>query len=106
MVARGHEVLVLTPARVPPSEPYVVRSAVAERAAAFERSRIGGTFEVIPNGVDTAAFAAASPVDVGPGTKLLFVGRLDERKGFPVALETFRRLAASRDDLRLVVAGD
>ncbi len=197
MVARGHEVLVLTPARVPPAEPYVVRVgrpvdipynasnapidprpwsrrrirdllrafgpdvihahqptapstglwvtlearapvvgtfhsgaararlydlaapllrrvagrlairiAVSERAAAFERSRIGGTFEVIPNGVDTAAFAAASPVDVGPGTKLLFVGRLDERKGFPVALEAFRRLAASRDDLRLVVAGD
>jgi phosphatidylinositol alpha-mannosyltransferase len=83
-----------------------IRIAVSERAAAFERSRIGGAFEIIPNGVDTIAFAAAAPADLGQGTKLLFVGRLDERKGFPVAVEAFRRLAASREDLRLVVAGD
>ena len=82
------------------------RIAVSERAAAFERSRIGGIFEVIPNGVETAAFAEATPADLGPGTKLLFVGRLDARKGFPVAVDAFRRLAARRDDLRLVVAGD
>ncbi|MDP9300690.1 MAG: glycosyltransferase family 4 protein, partial [Actinomycetota bacterium] len=83
-----------------------IRIAVSERAAAFERSRIGGPFEIIPNGVDTAAFADAAPADLGSGTKLLFVGRLDERKGFPVAVEAFRRLVASRDDLRLIVAGD
>ncbi|TMK61064.1 MAG: glycosyltransferase family 4 protein [Actinobacteria bacterium] len=83
-----------------------VRIAVSERAAAFERSRIGGAFEIIPNGVETAAFAEATPADLGAGTKLLFVGRLDARKGFPVAVDAFRRLAARRDDLRLVVAGD
>jgi len=83
-----------------------VRIAVSERAAAFERSRIGGAFEIIPNGVETAAFAEAIPADLGAGTKLLFVGRLDARKGFPAAVDAFRRLAARRDDLRLVVAGD
>ena len=83
-----------------------IRIAVSERAAAFERSRIGGPFEIIPNGVDTAAFAGAGPADLGAGTKLLFVGRLDERKGFPVAVEAFRRLVATREDLLLVVAGD
>jgi phosphatidylinositol alpha-mannosyltransferase len=83
-----------------------VRVAVSERAAAFERSRIGGAFEIIPNGVDTIAFARATPADLGAGTKLLFVGRLDERKGFAVAVEAFRRLAATRENLLLVVAGD
>jgi phosphatidylinositol alpha-mannosyltransferase len=83
-----------------------VRIAVSERAAAFERSRIGGAFEIIPNGVETAAFAEATPADLGAGTKLLFVGRLDARKGFPDAVDALRRLAARRDDLRLVVAGD
>ncbi|TMK91446.1 MAG: hypothetical protein E6G43_03650, partial [Actinobacteria bacterium] len=78
-----------------------VRIAVSERAAAFERSRIGGAFEIIPNGVETAAFAEAIPADLGAGTRLLFVGRLDARKGFPVAVDAFRRLAARRDDLRL-----
>jgi phosphatidyl-myo-inositol alpha-mannosyltransferase len=83
-----------------------IRIAVSERAAAFERSRIGGRFEIIPNGVDATAFAGAAPADLGAGTKLLFVGRLDERKGFAVAVEAFRRLVATREDLFLIVAGD
>jgi phosphatidyl-myo-inositol alpha-mannosyltransferase len=83
-----------------------VRIAVSERAAAFARRRIGGTFRVIPNGVDVARFASASPAELGPGRKLLFVGRLHRRKGFPVAVEAFRRLAPERLDLRLVVAGE
>jgi phosphatidylinositol alpha-mannosyltransferase len=56
--------------------------------------------------VDVARFAAAIPADLGEGTKLLFVGRLDERKGFPTAVAAFARLAADRTDLRLIVVGD
>jgi len=83
-----------------------VRIAVSERAAAFERARIGGEFRVVPNGVDTGRFATATPAELGPGTKLLFVGRLDERKGFPVAVAAFAELATTRPDLHLVVVGD
>jgi phosphatidylinositol alpha-mannosyltransferase len=83
-----------------------VRIAVSDRAAEFERQRIGGDFRVIPNGVDVARFADASPADLGPGRKLLFVGRLDARKGFPVAIDAFERLAIDRPDLHLVVVGD
>jgi phosphatidylinositol alpha-mannosyltransferase len=84
----------------------VIRIAVSDRAAAFERARLGDGFRVVPNGVDASRFAVAEPADLGPGRKLLFVGRLDERKGFPVALSAFERLAPSFDDLRLIVAGD
>jgi phosphatidylinositol alpha-mannosyltransferase len=83
-----------------------VRIAVSERAAEFDRARIGGRWVVVPNGVDVERFATAEPADIGPGTKLLFVGRLDERKGFPIAVEAFEMLAADRPDLRLVVVGD
>jgi len=83
-----------------------VRIAVSERAAAFERARIGGAFRVVPNGVDTERFATATPADLGPGRKVLFVGRLDERKGFSVAVRAFANLAETRPDLRLVVVGD
>ncbi|MGZ8570967.1 MAG: glycosyltransferase family 4 protein [Actinomycetota bacterium] len=83
-----------------------MRIAVSERAAAFARERIGGTFEIVPNGIDVERWATAEPRDLGPGTKVLFVGRLDERKGFPVAVEAFRRLAGAHEDLRMVVAGD
>src|SRR6185436_1217734 len=59
-----------------------------------------------PNGVDVGRWGTAEPADLGPGRKLLFVGRLDARKGFPVAVGAVERLAPGRDDLRLVVAGD
>ncbi len=36
----------------------------------------------------------------------MFVGRLDRRKGFPVAVAAFERLARDRPDLRLLVIGD
>lgn len=83
-----------------------VRIAVSEAAAAFVRERIGGAYDIVPNGVDVARFATATPADLGDGTKLLFVGRLDERKGFPTAVAAFARLASTRPDLRLVVVGD
>src|SRR5439155_4058462 len=61
------------------------RIAVSQAAAAFARARIGGTFEIVPIGVDVARFERARPADLGIGRKVLFVGRLDERKGFPIA---------------------
>ncbi len=84
-----------------------VRVAVSERAAATARRRLGGTYRIVPNGIDVRAFEEAEPrTDLGPGRKLLFVGRLQERKGFRNAVEAFERLARDHDDLRLVVAGE
>jgi phosphatidylinositol alpha-mannosyltransferase len=37
---------------------------------------------------------------------LLFVGRLEPRKGFPVAVRAFAQLAADYPDLHLIVVGD
>jgi phosphatidyl-myo-inositol alpha-mannosyltransferase len=84
----------------------VVRIGVSERAAAFARARLRGEFRVVPNGLDVASFAGAKPADLGPGRRILFVGRLHRRKGFPVAVEAFRLLADRYADIGLVVAGD
>jgi phosphatidylinositol alpha-mannosyltransferase len=83
-----------------------VRIAVSERAAEFERARIDGAFQLVPNGLDVQAFAGAEPADLGLGRKLLFVGRLHARKGFLVAVAAFRMLASDRPDLRLIVVGE
>jgi phosphatidylinositol alpha-mannosyltransferase len=84
-----------------------VSVAVSERAASFVRTRVGGSFRVIPNGVDLERWERAEPADLGPaGRRILFVGRLHERKGFPTLVSAFSILAAERDDVRLVVAGD
>jgi phosphatidylinositol alpha-mannosyltransferase len=82
------------------------RIAVSERAAAVARRRLGGTYRVIPNGVDVARFARATPGDLGPGRRILFVGRLHPRKGFPLAVDAFARLAVDRPDLQLIVVGE
>ncbi|MEO8292546.1 MAG: glycosyltransferase family 4 protein [Actinomycetota bacterium] len=84
-----------------------VRVAVSERAAATAQRRLGGTYEIVPNGIDVRAFSTAEArSDLGPGRKLLFVGRLQRRKGFRTAIEAFAELAPTHPDLRLVVAGE
>ncbi len=82
------------------------RIAVSERAAAFVGARSGHAYHIIPNGIDVARFGTARAAELGPGSKLLFVGRLDVRKGFPVAVAAFRELASERPDIRLLVVGD
>jgi phosphatidylinositol alpha-mannosyltransferase len=85
-----------------------VRIAVSEAAAAFGGGPHVDRIRIIPNGVDVELFASATPADLGegPGPTLLFVNRLDPRKGFRVAIDAFARLAPGHPTLRLVVAGD
>lgn len=83
------------------------RIAVSEAARHSVTSRMGeGDVRIVPNGVDVARFASASPARLPAGRHLLFVGRLEERKGFPVAVRAFESLAARYPDLRLLVIGD
>jgi len=82
-----------------------VRIAVSRAAEAFVAPRIGGSFEIVPNGVDVVLFRDAAPADLPPGRLMLFVGRLHERKGFADAVRAFGRLAPRFPDLRLAVVG-
>jgi phosphatidyl-myo-inositol alpha-mannosyltransferase len=83
------------------------RIAVSEAAAAFVRGRFRDDgIRVIPNGVEVDMFGSADPAPLPEGRRVLFVNRLDPRKGFPVMVEAFRRLVEGRPDALLVVAGD
>lgn len=83
------------------------RIAVSEAARLSVTSRMGeADLAIVPNGVDVERFASAAPAALGPGRHLLFVGRLESRKGFPVAVQAFAQLAPKWPDLRLVVIGD
>jgi phosphatidylinositol alpha-mannosyltransferase len=84
-----------------------VRIAVSRAAAAFVERRFRGPVRVVPNGCDVDLFAEARPRDdLPPGRRLLWVGRLDDQKGFPVAIRAFDGLAAEFADLTFVVVGD
>ena len=80
-----------------------VRTAVSDAAVALVSRYFPGEYEVTPNGVEVDRFARAAPLDFGPRQSILFLGRLERRKGLDVLIEAMTFL---RDlDVHLVVAG-
>lgn len=86
--------------------------AVSEAARDFADQMFPADYQVIPNGVDLARFARENSKDTsfkqiatGPEVTILFVGRLDKRKGFETLLRAFIKLKANFPHLRLKVAG-
>jgi phosphatidylinositol alpha-mannosyltransferase len=82
--------------------------AVSEAAASFLRRAVpAATLEIVPNGVDVAAFSTARPrADLLAGRRILWVNRLDAQKGFPVALAAFSKVLAEIPDATFVVVGE
>ena len=83
------------------------RIAVSAAARHFIDRYFPGDYKVIPNGVDVDFFQRAVPLarwQDGRGN-LLFVGRLEERKGFIHLLKAYRILRKAGCDCRLLVAG-
>jgi len=64
-------------------------------------------YRVIPSGVDCAAFAEAPPLAqyLDGKRNILFLGRLERRKGLPFLLEAYAQLKTESPDLRLIVVG-
>lgn len=83
------------------------RIAVSRAAHRTMSARLGSTrSSIIPNGASIEHFARAHPAELPPGRRLLFVGRLEPRKGFRHAIDAFAALGERYDDLRLVVVGE
>lgn len=86
--------------------------AVSEPAAAYHAAALGvpsSRFEVVPNGVDVARYSDAEPfpeIAAAERPTLLFVGRLERRKGLEPLVRAFTRLKAELPGLRLYVIGD
>ena len=79
------------------------RVAVSEMAAETLRSAVGPCeVAILGNAVDLDRFAAAEPAPTTAPT-VLFVGRIEHRKGLAVLLEAFGGLPG---DLRLRIVGD
>ena len=83
------------------------RIAVSAAARHFADRFFPGDFKVIPNGVDVGRYQRAVPVarwqDGCPN--ILFVGRLEDRKGLPHLLKAFRLVRRSGAECRLLVVG-
>ena len=64
-----------------------VRTAVSEHARDLISEYFPGDYALTPNGVEFDRFADATPMDLGPGKKILFLGRLERRKGLEACSE-------------------
>ena len=70
-----------------------VRIAVSEAAAWTGRRFYGGSYRIVPNGVDLPAAPPARPARrPGEPLRIAFVGQAVERKGLPVLLRAFEAL--------------
>ena len=83
-----------------------LRVAVSEAAASTARGALGGTYDVLFNGVETDRYGVEPWPTAGP--TVLFLGRHEERKGLAVLLEAWDRVVGSgaAPAATLWVAGD
>ena len=84
------------------------RIAVSRPAMQFVSRHFPGDYRIIPNGIDVDHFAAdlppVSPWDDGM-INILFVGRLEKRKGLKYLISAFKDLKWDWPNLRLIVVG-
>lgn len=82
--------------------------AVSRSARDFVAEHLPGDYRIIPNGIDYAHFSAPRPrlpaFDDGK-LNVLFVGRLEQRKGLKYLLRAWPRVRAALGNVRLIVVG-
>lgn len=97
----------------------VLREAAAIHYTAEEEMRLAAPYAqgapgvVVPNGLDLAEYAAlpergafrAQHPEIGSRRIVLFLSRLNFKKGLDLLIPAFARVALSHDDLHLVIAG-
>ncbi|MBA7664291.1 Phosphatidyl-myo-inositol mannosyltransferase [subsurface metagenome] len=82
--------------------------AVSKPAMEYISKYFSGYYNIIPNGVDVNHFSPnVSPIDdFGDGKlNILFVGRLEKRKGADYLLDAYKRVKGEIPNSRLIIVG-
>lgn len=82
--------------------------AVSQPAMEFVNKHFPGYYNIIPNGVDLDHFSpGVSPIDEFCDGKMniLFVGRLEKRKGLSYLLEAYKQIKQEIPNSRLIIVG-
>jgi len=84
------------------------RIAVSNPARDFVERYFPGEYRIVPNGIDVERFRHSSPMpEFSDGmVNILFVGRLEYRKGLGYLLRAYEQLKPLYPNLRLIIAGD
>ena len=83
------------------------RIAVSQPAHQFISRHFPASYEIIPNGINVDDFVTAEPLpELDDGKiNLLFLGRLEKRKGLRYLLSAYSKLKWDWPNLRLIVVG-
>jgi phosphatidylinositol alpha-mannosyltransferase len=84
------------------------RIAVSQVALDYVSRYFSADYQIIPNGVDTRHFhEGVTPIDMfnDGKTNILFVGRLEARKGFGYLLDAYRLIKPEVPECRLIQVG-
>ena len=84
------------------------RIAVSVAAARYTKKWVPGNYKIIPNGIDLDVFnsyVAPLPEYQDGKLNLLFVGRLESRKGLSYLLKAYCTIKKTLPDTRLIVVG-
>ena len=83
-------------------------TAVSEAAAEYVRSLSDADIQIIPNGIHLQHFRQPSHfvADQKEQKNILYIGRLEKRKGVKYLLLALQKLQERHPDVRLIIAGD
>jgi phosphatidylinositol alpha-mannosyltransferase len=81
-------------------------TAVSESAARFVREWSERPVEIVPNYVDIPTFARVPAGVKRQENTILYIGRLEKRKGVKYLLQAFAELTAHDTQVKLIIAGD
>ena len=81
-------------------------TAVSDVAAGFVRQQTKRRVLIIPNGIDLEKYNATDATKKSVSKKIVFVGRLEKRKGVQCLLDAFALLARQDSDVALQIVGD
>lgn len=82
--------------------------AVSQPAKEFVSKHFPGEYEIIPNGVDLEHFCPSAlplPQFCDGKKNILFLGRIEKRKGIGYLIRAFRRVKKEYGACRLIIAG-
>jgi phosphatidylinositol alpha-mannosyltransferase len=98
---------VITPYTKPLLRHIDAFTAVSDAAADYLLSLADVPVEIVPNGIDLQRFRTATAKDrpAGQPKTVLFIGRLEQRKGVKYLLDAFAQLQKQQPDVHLLIAG-
>jgi phosphatidylinositol alpha-mannosyltransferase len=81
-------------------------TAVSDSGAEYAASMTKQPITIIPNGIDLAKYQKVPKHVKHPRKTILYVGRLERRKGVKYLLQAFKLFSQNNPDVELIIAGD